>query len=171
MHKLLRILIPLTLLSFLIGCSGKQPSPNEGEGRGTTDPVMLIDYYETTTGTTEAKEDDSAYYELVLYDDRQDMLLLVEYKKNTAEDEVETRYRVPRDVLASATNLIYDAKMETWNDLPEPEAVDGALYVVRFREDGYYQRVSSQEMPENGMDAFAALRSLLGGYLSEDRRE
>ncbi len=132
------------------------------------EPVLKVDYYTKAVATEPVDGKEDGYYELVLYDDGEELLLLEEYVDGGKADERVTRYRVPKDVLNEALRIIYEAGMNGWNSLENPESLDGAIHVVRFDEEGCLYRVSSEAMPENGMDAFNALRTLLSGYLKPE---
>ena len=45
----------------------------------------------------------------------------------------------------------------------------GARYVLKFRlDDGEYLRVTSEEMPEDGMTAFDKVRSIMTEYMKDE---
>ncbi len=134
------------------------------------EPIIMVDYYETALGEVEDGGEDE-YYELVLYDDQNGELLLVEYRNGGTPQETETRYRVPMGVLTEALDVIYNARMNEWNDMPDTTSIDGALYVCRFNESGSYTRVTSEQMPEDGLQAFSTLKTLLSAYLTDAYRE
>jgi hypothetical protein len=132
------------------------------------EPVLKVDYYTKTVATDPGDGEEEGYYELVLYDDGEEKLLLEEYVNGGTADERVTRYRVPKNIWNEAQLIIYDAGMDGWSSLKYPESLDGALYVVRFDAHGTQCRVSSEAMPENGMDAFNALYWLLSGCLKPE---
>lgn len=129
------------------------------------EPILMVDYYETAVAIEDP--DGESGYELVLYDDQNEKLLLIEYRK----DGTEARYRVPQSVLTDLLDVIYGAKMDEWNDMEDTDALEGMLYVCRFHAVGKDYRVSSEKMPENGMEAFSEIRAILRGYASEDYLE
>lgn len=130
-----------------------------------SEPILLVDYYETVVAT--ADPDGDAGYSLSLYDDQKEKLLLVEGKR----DGTVTNYRVPQDVLVEVLNVIFDARMDDWNDLTDFDSLEGMYYACSFIMDGYTYHVSSDRMPEDGAEAFRSLRTLLSGYLTDEYRE
>ncbi len=129
------------------------------------EPIMMVDYYETVVATGDPDSESS--YELVLYDDQNEKLLLIEYGK----DGTETRYRVPQSVLTDLLDVIYGAKMDEWNDMEDTDTLEGMLYVCRFHAVGKDYRVSSEKMPQNGTEAFSEIRTILKSFASEDYLE
>lgn len=135
------------------------------------EPIIMVDYYETAVADVGEDGAENGYYELVLYDDQNGELLLVEYRNGGTSREIETRYRVPASVLTDALDVIFNARMDAWNDMSDTVSVDGALYVCNYNDSGSYTRVTSEKMPEDGMEAFSALKALLVSYLNETYRE
>ena len=135
------------------------------------EPIIMVDYYETAVAAVGDDGAENGYYELVLYDDQNGDLLLVEYRNGGTPQETETRYRVPMSVLTDALDVIYDARMNEWNGMTDTISADGALYVCSYNDSGSYTRVTSEQMPADGMEAFSALRSLLSAYLADAYRE
>lgn len=137
---------------------------------GGADPVLYADYYEIVTGIDTDGGEGPGYYELVLSADGQDTLLLEEYRNGGTSRETVTAYRVPKSVYSEVAELFYTNRMETWNDLEDTYPIDGKYCVVRYVEDGYTYRVTSESMPDGGEKVFSAFRALLSAYLNDDYR-
>ena len=135
------------------------------------EPIIMIDYYETVVAAVEEDGAEDGYYELVLYDDQRGELLLVEYRSGGTSREIETHYRVPARVLTDALDVIFNARMQEWNDMTDTVSAEGVLCVCSYNDSGIYTRVTSEKMPEDGMEAFSALKTLLASYLNETYRE
>ena len=135
------------------------------------EPVLLVDYYEKETSEPTAPGKEDSYYELVLYDDDSTDLLLEAHADGGTDRETVTRYRVPRETENQVLAIVREYRMMFWDEIDDPVSVDGMLYVCRFRDDDYYERATSEQMPENGMEAFLALRGLLTAFLNDEYRE
>lgn len=131
---------------------------------------LLVDLYTASVAT----DGGDGYAEMTLYAYTSDQLKLVVYQKADAEaEENGTTYIVPRAALSRCREVIDEAGMRSWNDNAEPlDGEEGAVTVCKFLEaDGSYVRVTSEAMPENGAQAFAALREALQSYVSEEYRK
>ena len=111
--------------------------------------TVLIDSFNRITGTIMTQP----YSEIVLYEAEPNDILAV-YKNGDTEDETVSRYYVSKDAYPQILNIILDQQMDTWNDLEDTYPIDGAYYVVRFWDGEKQIRISSEAMPENGMQAF-----------------
>ena len=115
---------------------------------------MVFDYYEKTED-----EESGSRWELVLYTrDSSDDLILARYSKNGSNPEtVETRI-VPKEVLDACMELTDKYQMAGWN---AEDSLEGKTVVVKFLNGNEMLRISSEEMPENGMEAFDAISAKL----------
>ncbi len=120
-----------------------------------TDAYLLFDYYEATVATVGG--DESEEYCLYEYNDME--LVLVRYSKTEDSEETMVYCTVPVSVLDDCMDLVKKYKMRKWKD---GSGLRGMKYVVKFMDDGELKRVSSDEMPDNGRDAFYAIRDVLG---------
>ena len=137
---------------------------------GGADPILCADYYERVSGI-DPQAGEPGYYELALYQDGQDTLLLEVINEGGTPRETVTRYRVPKDVHNKVCEFFYTNKMEEWNNLEDTYPIDGMMYAVQYVEDGYTYRVTSESMPEGGESVFSAFRALLYAYLTDANRE
>jgi hypothetical protein len=115
---------------------------------------MVFDYYEATVATVEG--DESVEYVLYGYDDA--VLVLALYRKQGDSEETMDYCPVPTYVLDNCMELVRKYNMQDWY---EGTGLDGKKYVVKFSDNGKMVRVSSDEMPDNGIEAFDAIRSVL----------
>jgi len=127
--------------------------------------VLLFDYYYAS----KAADDDGGYYELTITTDRDELFVyLDEYTKDSDEAEEKNRcYFVPYEVVDECMAIVEQYDMASWNEREDTISIDGAMYVCKFLDGGDLIRVSSDAMPENGQEAFDAVRHVLEGYLQE----
>ena len=92
-------------------------------------PIMLVDYYEKVVGVYEEPGEERGYFELVLYDDAEETLLLERYESGGTDREIVTRYRVPRTALSDALSVMRQYGMQDWNDRDDTVPIDGMAYV------------------------------------------
>ena len=131
---------------------------------------MLVDFYTESVATVGG----DGHLEMVLSAYTTDQLCLTVYRKDSPEEsEVSTTYIVPYAAFSRCLDVIEDADMRSWNDSAEPlDGEEGAVTVCRFRDtDGSYVRVTSEAMPSDGAQAFAALREVLSSYVSDAYRQ
>ena len=66
-----------------------------------------------------------------------------------------------------AMEVAEEYKMPEWADMDEDELfpIDGCSYVCKFPGGAQYTRVSSESMPENGIEAFGAVQAALEAYM------
>ena len=129
---------------------------------------MLVDYYEKVVGVYEEPGEERGYFELVLYDDAEETLLLERYESGGTDREIVTRYRVPRTALSDALSVMRQYGMQDWNDRDDTFPIDGMAYVCQFQADGVDVRVTSDAMPDDGFAAFAALKAQLSAYCRDE---
>lgn len=115
---------------------------------------MVFDYYEATVATVEG----GGYTEYVLYKYNDSGMILVCYEKS--EDSEETmHYRIiDTSVLDDCMRIVNKSNMQKWE---KGSGLNGKRYVVKFYNDGEMIRVSSDDMPENGREAFESVRQVL----------
>ncbi len=132
----------------------------ENNGSGSpedciTNENLLFDYYEATVATVGG--DESKEYCLYKYTDTG--LVLAAYSKTEDSEETMVFCTVPTSVLDDCMDLVKKYKMREWTD---GSGLRGMKYVVKFMDEGEFKRVSSDDMPENGREAFDAIRGVLG---------
>ena len=120
------------------------------------DESMLFDYIEKTMATVGG----DGYTEYVLYErDNGYGTILVKYTKEDGDEEHAQACLVPDETWDQCMNIVRSCKMEEWD---KGHGLKGKYYAVRFAKDGKTVRVSSDEMPEDGMDAFSLIEDILG---------
>lgn len=126
---------------------------------------MLVDYYCTTAAT----EDDGGYYELVLSSlDNPERAVLERYiKEGEGVKEAKTCFSVPYDAVTRCMRIINDNKLSGWNEA-EGFCTDGFKQVCKFWDGEGYVRVSSDNMPINGVSVLNEICAVIEGYLREE---
>ena len=122
--------------------------------------VVIFDYYEKTVGTAGSEP----YYEMVLYTYSEEEVRLTCYTFDGASPETEVSYIIPLDSYLAAMEICDYYEMSDWNTWPEYKSIDGKLYVCKFYNGKTLTRVSSEQMPENGDEAFTEIYHLLSSY-------
>ena len=149
-------------LLVLAGC-GARTDKTEGELQMPEEKkVMLADYYERSVGTA----DEQPYYELVLYTQGADLLLLEQYENGGTDRETMTQYTVSKDIYAKIIDLVKTYDLASWNETGS-ESADGVYRVIKYYDNGTYIRVSTDRMPEDGLSAFDAVKQLLAAAVNE----
>ena len=128
--------------------------------------VMLIDYYAATVGT----DGGDSHRELVLSTTNDPEKLLLEVFEQSGDGaESRVRYSAPYSAAEDCFDVIYSNNMAGWKDIDDPYVIDGALTVVKYRDEyGGYVRVSTEQMPRDGEAALGAVGAALSRYLSAD---
>ena len=134
---------------------------------GAQAETMLIDFYYAVTGT----DGGDSYRELVLYEYEGSKLKLSVFSGSAEGEETRADYSVPYDAFDECSEVIKKYKMAKWSKMKDLTAIDGAVYVCNFTdEDGNSVRVSSDDMPEDGIKAFGSVEAALAKYIIEDNR-
>lgn len=120
--------------------------------------IILIDYYEKEIALVEEQD----YFEMVLYTYDEDKLLLKVF-----EDEKITEYLVPHKAFDEINKIIKKYKMYKWNDI-DGCGIDGKIYVCKFYKNKDLIRVSSENMSEDGVEAFEKIHQKLNEYRMKD---
>ena len=127
--------------------------------------ALLVDSFDRIVGTPEPQ----GYDELALYAYSDTQARLERYTDGGLPTEQKRVYLVPIKAAHEALTAVFEAKMDTWNDLRDADALCGRSCVCRFRgADGGYIRVSTEHMPRDGMRAFDAVAIALGSYLRDE---
>ncbi len=148
----------------------KDPYVNPPENSNTGSPKdyitnenLIFDYYEATVATVGG--DESKEYCLYKYTDTQ--LVLAQYSQEEDSEETMIFCTVPVSVLDDCMDLVKKYKLRKWKN---GSGLRGKQYVVKFMDNGELKRVSSDDMPKNGQEAFSSingvLRTAMGQYYS-----
>ena len=129
-----------------------------------TNENMVFDYYEATVATVGG--DESTEYVLYKYDDTQMILAL--YRKDEDSEETMDYCVVPASVLDDCMDMVKKYRMRKWK---KGSGLRGMMYVVKFMDEGEMIRVSSDDMPDNGLEAFNSIRGILGAKWSDANRD
>ena len=154
-RKMIVCVLSCTLL-VMAGC-GAQTDKKEGEHQMPEEKeVMLADYYERMAGTA----DEQPYYELVLYTQDADHLLLEQYENGGTDRETVKQYTVSKDIYAKVMDVVKTYDLASWNETGS-ESAEGVYRVVKYYDNGTYIRVSTDRMPEDGLSAFNEVKQVL----------
>ena len=169
MKNTLKILILITAVMMMLnlfGC-GKSGQFDIGTYANEEKGSMLLDYFERTVGTPE----EQPYYELVLYTYSDTQARLEEYQNGDMPDELITSELIPLDGAQEMLDAVKNVGMDKWNSR-EGIAIDGMQYVCKFPDGGDgCIRVSSDNMPEDGVKAFAAVKAAMSKWLRDEYLE
>jgi hypothetical protein len=100
-------------------------------------------------------------FELYNYTDKE--MVLVKYRKYPGKDQTMDYCLVPASTLDDCMKLTKKYKMGKGKWVKGGDCVVGKEFAIGFFKDGEYVRVSSECMPDNGIDAFDAVCEVLGG--------
>ena len=178
--KILLLMIGVLSVMGLFGCkadgNGAAGSTNAGDENVMPDHDMIVsddpkdhitnqnmvfDYYEATVATVGG----DGYDEYCLYKYTDNELVLACYSKTEDQEEKMDFCVVPSSVLDDCMDLVKQNKMLEWKD---GRGLNGKRYVVKFMSGGELKRVSSDDMPENGREAFYAIDSILSTAWSQN---
>lgn len=120
---------------------------------------MVFDYYEAVTGT----DGGDGYVEYVLCRWEEDDLLLARYTKTDGEYEKASACRVPLSYLYDCLKEVNKAGMRSWKD---GNPLDGMVYVIKFKDGDEVVRITSDDMPEDGIKAFGKIEKVMSGAWS-----
>jgi hypothetical protein len=146
----------LSGMILLAGCGGQTDRTERELQMPEEKKAMLADYYERMAGTA----DEQPYFELVLYTQDADHLLLEQYENGRTDRETVKQYTVSKDIYAKVMNLVKTYDLAKWNETGS-ESAEGVYRVVKYYDSGTYIRVSTDRMPEDGQSAFDAVKQLL----------
>ena len=104
----------------------------------------------------EITEDEPSYFEAVLYSYSDTQALMEIYTAGGTDHEKMTACLVPLETVDQLMEVICTYGMNGWNSR-EGSGISGKLYVCKFREGGSLVRVSSENMPDDGLEAFDAV--------------
>lgn len=128
---------------------------------------MLVDYYYAIVGT----DGGDSKYELVLSKTQSASARLDVYKTEPDSTEKSTTYMIPYEAVTQCYEVIDSAKMREWNKKGYDSPVDGAVTVVKFRDDdGSYISVSTNKAPSDGERNMDKIKIILEGYATDENR-
>ncbi|HHU08265.1 MAG TPA: hypothetical protein GXZ59_07995 [Clostridiaceae bacterium] len=131
--------------------------------------TLLIDYYETTTAIVTEPGSSAANdsFEITLSAHSDTEILLDIYTRAHEEAEEEHRsYFVPLTSLSGAYKIIDQYDMKNWHKAKDTGGT-GRYHVCKYFQNGELIRVSSDQMPADGTEAFAELKSFLLALISD----
>lgn len=130
-------------------------------------PYVLLSYETGTCGTD--GYDSSRSLTLSTYDGER--LLLVRETHDADGAQTAERYAVPYRAQFDCEKLIDSFDLRAWKYLKEPQCIDGGYSTVRFlNDDGSYEQVSTDSMPEDGERQLDQIGVTLSGYATEEYR-
>ena len=141
---------------------------------GGQEDVMLFDYFQQVVGT----EEKQGYYEIVLYAivDEEGKMSTEEIRMDVYTDgglrtEKMVSSTVPYAMFDAVMEIIKEHKVKRWETMDESKlgSIVGCNYVCKFPAGEKYMRISSEAMPEDGMEVFnAILEALQAEYSAEN---
>ncbi len=178
MRKSFYIIIGMIMMAGLAGCSLGNDGASSGSGTSGAEieqipseelealinpDNMIFDYYEAVVATVGG----DGYDEFVLYTrDDGEGLILAKYSKWHEQDEKCLCCLVPGKVFDECMKTVKKHKMHKWKD---GFGITGKVFVVRFPgSDGEMVRVTSDDMPDDGVEAFDAVCEVLTKAWSEN---
>ena len=163
-RQMLFILMANMFVVPLFGCVNKDPvstdntavpaSPEECMTREN-----LLFYYSEAVVATDGG---NGYEEYTLYKYTDSEVILVKRSKSPNRDATKDYRTVPVSVLDDCLKLAKKYKLGKGKWTKNGSGIVGMVYEIGFVKDGEYIHVSSECMPDNGMDAFDAVIKVLG---------
>lgn len=116
---------------------------------------MAFDYFEKTV----ASEKEEEHEEMVLYErDEGAGMILARYVKEEGKEETVSACLVPEDTIDDCMGIVRGYDMENWKD---GQGITGKFYVIKFSHNGKDFRITSDDMPEEGRNAFSSISEIL----------
>lgn len=115
---------------------------------------LVFDYYEATVGT----DGGDGYDEFAVYREKDGRLFMAKYSQWNGGEKSCRACEITDTVFNNCMEAVDRHNMRKWKD---GIAITGELYVVKFREAERTIRVSSDDMPENGLEAFGEIQEAL----------
>ncbi len=127
---------------------------------------MDFDFYEKTTAT----DGGDGHDEYVLYErEAGEGMILARYTKEGDEEEVMRCCLVPQQIWDNCMYIVRNHGCADWKD---GSGLEGAYYVLKFPDGkGNMVRVTSDEMPEDGMEVISTIRGILAEAFSQYAEE
>ena len=128
--------------------------------------VLLLDSYRSIGATADGEGD--GYDEISLYSYDNDHVKMCVYHQQGDQDEIQTDYLVPYEVVDKCYEIIGQYKLREWKKLSDAESLDGTLLVLKYKDGDEYIRVTSEKMPKDGEKAFNEIEGVLKSYIKEE---
>lgn len=156
--------------TFLTACSGGNTIDGPGLINGFEDgeeQVMLIDYYSAVVATVGG----DGYDETVLYQNKDGSCEIHYFSKYESDEEESHRvYRADPEVIEAAYDIINKNDMASWNEKYDGPGLDGGYYSLKFRNnEGEYVKVSSDSMPEDGINLMGEVAVCMDTHAIEEK--
>ena len=155
-------------MSIITGCGDGCAADMTGNA---TDGDMLVDYYTKAIVEVEAWEEEPGYYEQVLYIKDAENLKLEVYVDGGTDAEEKTTFTIPYEAWDRCQEAIRKHKMGKWNGRKKNITVEGKITVTRFRNGNDYVRVTSEDMPENGLEGMEEIHNILAEYVKSEYKD
>ena len=158
------LVMGVILMFSIFGCNktGKDPKTTEPSVTyATPEECMVYEnrlfcYYEAVVATQGG--DESFSYSLYGYTDTE---MVLAWNKTYTDGQKSSDYRlVPATVLDDCLKIAKKYKFGKGKWL-NGSGITGMVYSIDYLKDGEHIRVSSESMPDNGMDAFDAVEKVL----------
>ena len=160
------VLAVITALFFIL--RGRTPSKavvQDAGNAGEREQNMLIDFCKKKVATVGG----NGYSETVLYQNADGSCEVHYYSRYDGDtEETHSAYPVDRSVIEEAYGIINKNGIAGWNDKRYGPGPDGTVYILKFRADnGEYIRVTSDNMPENGIEIVCSVNECLSSHVKE----
>ena len=159
---MLLVLLAVMFAVSLSGCTDKGPVPTGDTAvpaspeECMTEENMVFYYSEAVVATVGG----DGYKEYLIYKYTNSEVILLRNTKDPDKEAKRDYHIVPVSVLDECMKLTKKYKMGKGKWL-NGSGIVGKIYEVGFIKDGEYIHVSSERMPDNGMDAFDAVEKVL----------
>lgn len=125
---------------------------------------MYLDYYSAVYTA-----DGTEYTEYVLYPYTEDEVEITEFRKEANESEkIIAKYIVPCSILDELNAVIEEYSMDNWDTLGAEVPEDGAYKAVNFLYDGIWFTTNTDNIPEEGREAYAKISDILVSYMIDE---
>ena len=127
--------------------------------------TVLVDYYEATQATVGG----SQYVEYVLRKtEAEDAVALEVYRGMGDEEETCMRYVVPAEAVEQSFEIIEKKKLHNWNARYDGGGLEGGIVVCRFFDGKGQIRISTDCMPEDGMEILESIGHIIASYQQDE---
>ena len=129
-----------------------------------TEGTLLFDYYKAPTAIV-----GEAFYDEITVNESEGMYFINVYSGSSTEGTTTSHsaYWAPDGLVDELMRAVKKHKMAKWNDR-DGVGMTGAITVVKFRgDDGNYIRVTTENMPEDGEEAFGEIYNILTDALGK----
>ncbi|MBR2549890.1 MAG: hypothetical protein IKE92_07750 [Clostridiales bacterium] len=167
MNKSIKYVISIMMAMLFavsaIGCDKAKPTESSVYYASPEEAInsenRVFYYYDAVVATQGGNE--HTVFELYNYTDKE--MVLVKYRKYPGKDQTMDYCLVPASTLDDCMKLTKKYKMGKGKWEKGGDCVVGKEFAIVFFKDGEYVRVTSECMPDNGINAFDAVCEVLGG--------